>query len=133
MSFKILSTSITTDLMKYCKVIYQTTKKEPKLGYKAHKPHNVNNQIKRENNLNLKGRKARIINNGHFSGLPWWPSVWEPASQCWGYGFNLWSRRIPHVSGHLSWCTQLLRPCAATTEALGALKPVLLQQEKPLQ
>lgn len=56
--------------MKYCKVIYQTTKKSSKLGYKAHKPHNVNNQIKRENNLNLKGRKAVSLTMAILAGFP---------------------------------------------------------------
>ena len=42
--------------------------------------------------------------------LPWWSSGWEPACQCRGPGFNLWSGRIPHAVRQLS-------PCATTTEA----------------
>ena len=38
------------------------------------------------------------------AGLPWWQSRWDSACQRRGYRFDLWSRKIPHATEHLSPC-----------------------------
>ena len=86
-------------------------------------------EIAQIDNLNLYFKKLQ--------GLPWWLSGKESACQCRRYGFDSWSRKIPHISGDSArapkllslcsraWGPQLLKPSCPTAYAL--------QQERPLQ
>ena len=58
-------------------------------------------------------------------GLPWWFSGWESISQCRGYKFNPWFRKISNAAGQLSSSTTTTEPTFPR-----ACAP---QQEKPLQ
>ena len=52
-----------------------------------------------------------------MGGLPWWRSGWEPAYQCRGHRFELWSGKIPHAAEQPGpW---------ATTAQPARLEPVL--------
>ena len=54
--------------------------------------------------------KAQIPEHQKYrKGLPWWLSGKESPYQCRRYGFNPWSRKIPHTVDQLS-------PCTATAE-----------------
>ena len=52
--------------------------------------------------------QMKISASKNKPGLPWQSSGWESPLQCRGYGFDPWSRMIPHATGHLSHVPQLL-------------------------
>lgn len=53
-----------------------------------------------------------------LSGLPCWSSGQEPTFQCWGYGFDPWSGKMPCA-------TRQLRPCTTVTDSRAPLGPGL--------
>ena len=57
-------------------------------------------------------------------GLPWWLSGKKSACQCKRYGFDPWSRKIPHAVEQVS-------PCATTTELCSRARA--LRQENLLR
>ena len=66
-------------------------------------------------------------------GLPWWFSGQVSTCQHRGHGFDPWSRKIPHASGLLSWCTTTTEPECCNHGSWCALLPWAPRLEKPKQ
>ena len=65
-------------------------------------------------NMSYRGRAASQSPPGQFRNiihrLHLWSSGEESACQCTGLGFDPWSGKIPHASGHEAWEPWLLKP-----------------------
>ena len=53
-------------------------------------------------------REIKFLSRYH--GHPWQCSGWQSACQCRGHGFDPWSRKTPHATGHLSPCATIPEP-----------------------
>ena len=55
-------------------------------------------------------QQIRKPGGGEQQVLPWWLSGKELTCQCRRHRFDLWSRKVPHATEHLSWFTTTAEP-----------------------
>ena len=60
--------------------------------------------------VTIENSMDRLCKKNLNTGLPWWLSGKESASQRWRQGFDPWVRKISHATEQLSSCATTIKP-----------------------